>query len=397
MTSLQPEDVRKLLQHMERDTLSLYLDTDPTKPENQRRPEAFRIWARHELKKLPESMARVLTPKEQKNLEAQSEMLLKELELLKPQGRTFVFFSSPQWQLSAFYQARLHQNSLHFGAPHVAPLLWLMEEYARAAIVLLDHQQARFMTVHMGITEGIQEEFLYLDTADYPEYSLRATPIPSGEGAVYKKGSFGDVFARRVEEQVHRFWRDAAQRLEKFIQEEDPVLVLLAGEDKARSFVRGRLSPAARERVLEEGVSFAVGAPEREILLKAKPLLQEGERQREVRLVESLLQEVAAKGKADAGAGAVLNQLREGNVRLVAAAWPITREAIYVCQHCGAYFEESHEVCPLCGGEMTRRSFATALAREVHLKSAQLELVTGKAAERLQQPPYGRVAAQLRF
>lgn len=395
--ALRPEEIQMLLQHEKRDTLSLYLDTDPTKPENQRKPEAFRIWARHELKKLRETLASVLTPPERKQLEAQAEALLKELDLLKPQGRTFVYFASPGFQLSAFYQARLHKNSLHFGAPHVAPLLWLLEEYARAAIVLLDHQQARFMTVHMGITEGVQEEFLYLDTDDFPEYSLRATPITSGDGTVYKKGSFGDVFDRRVEEQVHRFWRDAVQRLEKFIQEEKPVLVLLAGEEKARSFVLSRLSPVAREKVLDEGVSFAVGAPAHEILLKAKPLLQEGERRREEALVEKLLDEVAGGGKADAGAAAVLNQLREGNVRLVVAAWPMAREEIHVCQNCRTYFEDALDQCPLCGGTLTRRSFSTALIREVYLHGAQLELVTGNGAEKLRQGTYGGVVAQLRF
>ena len=391
------ERIRELLLYPGRDVLSLYLDVDPTRPENARANPAYRVWAKTALRDLVRSFEEILPREEIKGLEARIEQLTERVEVLRPNGRTYVLFQGPDWEEECSCQARLRENFVHYGGPAVVPLLWLLEEYARAGIVLVDHYQARFLTVQLGLTESVEEEFLYIDTSEFPEYDVRSTPILEAHGARVVKGSFSDVFDRRVDAHVERFWRDVAERLEKFVAHEDPVFVLLGGEDRARSFVLDVLHPKTREKILVEGLGIGVGAPERDVLLAAKPVLERAERGHECRLVEQALEQLHKNGRADAGRENVLNAVRLGRAHTVLAAWPITGN-IRACPTCGTYFDKELaelSTCPYCGTALIERSFATSLLREAYLHDTEVELVTGRAAERL--APYGGVAVMLRY
>jgi len=391
------EKIQELLMYPSRDVLSLYLDVDPTRPENARANPAYRIWAKTALSDLVRSFADILPKEEHKELEERVERLVERVELLRPNGRTYVLFQGRDWEEECTCQARLRENFVHYGAPSVVPLLWLLEEYARAGIVLVDHQQARFLTVQMGFTESVEEEFLYIDTSEFPEYDVRSTPILEAHGTRVVKGSFSDVFDRRVDAQVERFWRDVAERLERFVANEAPVFVLLGGEERACSFLLDVLHPKTRTKVLAKNLGIGVGAPERDILLAAKTILEQAEREHEYRLIEQTLEQLHKNGRADAGRENVLNAVRLGRAHTVLAAWPMTGN-IRFCPTCGTYFNaELAQVatCPYCGTALVERSFATSLLREAYLHDTEVELVTGQAAERL--APYGGVAATLRY
>ncbi|MBT9253070.1 MAG: hypothetical protein KM296_05195 [Brockia lithotrophica] len=391
------EKIRELLTYPGRDVLSLYVDVDPTRPENARANPAYRVWAKTALRDLVRSFAEILPKDEHKELEERAERLVERVELLRSGGRTYVLFQGRDWEEECTCQARLRENFVHYGAPAVVPLLWLLEEYARAGIVLVDHHQARFLTVQLGLTESVDEEFLYIDTSEFPEYDVRSTPILEAHGARVVKGSFSDVFDRRVDAHVERFWRDVAERLERFVAKEAPVFVLLGGEERARSFLLEALHPKTRTKVLAENPGIGVGAPERDILLAAKSILERAEREHEYRLVERALEELHKNGRADAGRENVLNAVRLGRAHTVLAAWPIAGN-IRVCPSCGTYFDAELAqlaACPYCGTALVERSFATLLLREAYLHDTEVELVTGRAAERL--APYGGVAVTLRY
>ncbi|MGO0122139.1 VLRF1 family aeRF1-type release factor [Desulfothermobacter acidiphilus] len=384
--------IAQLLATERDDILSIYLNVDPTRPENQTSPPAYRIWLKNALDQLEEELSPSLPRERRLALRELREEVLHYVNTYLPRGRSLVLFVADGFRQELSLMARVNENYLHYGRPDVTPLLWLLEEYEPVGIVLADSFQARFLSAHLGKAAVREEAELTLDTTTWPRYDLRA-PTARGAHGAHIKGSNVDAFEDRLAEKVAGFWREIAERITKWVEEEKFSYLLLGGEDKAIAGIMDYLPPEVARKVADRLVA-PLYESEHEILLRAKPQLAAAERRKEEELTRKALDAALSGGLGAVGPAEVLNTLREGRVRTLIITWPVKGEVFY-CRACNFFFPEERSRCPACGGEVVKGALREIIPRLAFHHRAEIELVTGEPAQSL--APYGGMAALLRY
>jgi len=90
------------------------------------------------------------------------------LESEPPQGQGVVAFSCQPaglW-LAAFIPFAAEDHLAYEALPHITPLLDMLEEHGRYGIGIVDREQARLLTVHLG---AIEEDRRFRDDVDVPD------------------------------------------------------------------------------------------------------------------------------------------------------------------------------------------------------------------------------------
>ncbi|RDV83640.1 VLRF1 family aeRF1-type release factor [Ammonifex thiophilus] len=384
--------IANLLEMERDDVLSIYLNVDPTRPENQTSPPAYRIWLKNALDELEEKVAPSLSREKRMALRELREQVTSYVNTYLPRGRSLILFTANDFQQEFSLLARVNENYLHYGRPDVTPLLWLLDEYERVGIVLVDSFQARFLSAYLGKAAVYGETELYLDTTTWPRYDLRA-PTARGTHGAHIKGSNVDAFEDRVAEKVAGFWREVADRIARWQAEEKFGYLLLGGEEKAVAGVMENLPPEVARKVADKLIA-PLYESEHEILLRAKPKLTAAERRREEELIRKALDAALSGGQGAVGPADVLNTLREGRVHTLIVVWPVKGE-VHRCRACSFFFLEEKSRCPLCGGEVVKEALREVIPRLAFYHGAEVELVAGEPARQLGE--YGGMAAILRY
>ncbi|ACX52054.1 hypothetical protein Adeg_0918 [Ammonifex degensii KC4] len=384
--------IANLLEMERDDVLSIYLNVDPTRPENQTSPPAYRIWLKNALDELEEKVAPSLSRERRMALRKLREQVISYVNAYLPQGRSLILFTANDFRREFSLLAQVNENYLHYGRPDVTPLLWLLDEYERVGIVLVDNFQARFLSAYLGKVASYGETELTLDTTTWPRYDLRA-PTARGTHGAHIKGSNVDAFEDRVAEKVAGFWREVADRITRWQAEEKFSYLLLGGEEKAIAGVMENLPPEVARKVADKLIA-PLYASEHEILLRAKPRLEAAERRREEEVVRKALDAALSGGQGAVGPADVLNTLREGRVHTLIVAWPVKGEVLR-CRACSFFFLEEKSHCPLCGGEVAKEALREVIPRLAFYHGAEVELVAGEPARQLTE--HGGMAAILRY
>jgi hypothetical protein len=122
--------------------LSLYVDVNPSKPENNRRGWLVRV--KDALMDLP-------IPREVR------ERLINKLATVAPEARTYVAFAASD--LMEIYKLQVDLplvNLAHgrvdarWGDPYVYPLLYVIDEFERHGVVFIDQSKWRFFDIFLG-------------------------------------------------------------------------------------------------------------------------------------------------------------------------------------------------------------------------------------------------------
>ncbi|MEW6192812.1 MAG: VLRF1 family aeRF1-type release factor [Bacillota bacterium] len=354
------------------DILSLYLNVDPAQPENQSAPPAYRIWVKNALDEVTEGADR-----EQRRVLREVATRVREyVNLYRPRGKGLALFAGPDfWREFTLPVPVL--NHVHFGQPDVAPLLWLLDEYKPYGIVLVDRVQARFLAAFLGRAAFQGESRLVLDTTDWRRMDLK----PATGHGIYVKGSNRDAFDARVDEQIASFWRSVAEQVTSWAEQEGFRQLVIGGEEEAVAEVL-RLLPEETARLVAGKVNMFASASESEVLERVEPVVLAFERQRELSLVDRVLDGALSGGQAAIGLADVLGVLQEGRAHVVVVAWPFEGTA-YQCFDCGYLLVQRQPHCPFCSGALTVRPLRELLPRLAYEKKTGLELVSEAAAERL--------------
>jgi len=385
------EIISQLLSTERDDVLSVYLNVDPTRPENQTSPPSYRIWLKSALADLEEKLSQDNGLPREKRLALRElkETVVEYVNNYIPQGRTLIIFAAPDFWREFAPMARIGKNYVHFGKPDVVPFLWLLDEYSPVGIVLVDNFQARFLSAHLGKASIYEETQLELDIKSWPRYDLRASTLRG----LPLKGSNVDAFADRLAEKIGSFWREVAEKIEDWVEEEKFSYLLLGGEDKAVSGVKENLSPRTASRIVE-GFIAPINASEHEILMRAKPLLTQVEREREERLLQQAIESALSGGLGALGPADVLNTLKEGRAYTLLVSWPVRGE-VYWCPQCDFFFTQETETCSLCRGPIKKLSLREVIPRLAFEHKAKVEIMAGGPGKRLLE--YGGMAALLRY
>ncbi|MDT7922230.1 MAG: VLRF1 family aeRF1-type release factor [Thermus sp.] len=390
------EEVRRIkesLKDLKTPALSLYLDINPAKPDNAGRAYALRAKDAMKALAVPEALAeKVLELLQHEVIQA------KTLALFADQERLELFPLQVELPLvravkTAFVDEKtsrlLTDGALaHYGEPFLLPLVYALDEYERYGVVYVDQERWRVFEVFLGEIAEVKDAFLALDTEAWRRLSLDAPGRRFNLGGIARGGAGQDLFAKRLAAWEERFYKALAHELVRHVEERGFTRLLLMGPEEHTKLFLGYLPKRLKEKVVAELPSLPhPGASPGEVLKRLEPVLEEVERQAEVRLLEELEE---AYPKAAFGPE-VLARVQEGRVELWVLPWHLERE-LYACD--GLYLAEEAQALAYCQNP-EKKPLAVVLPELAAGYAAKLEFVRGEAERRLLER--GGMAALLRW
>jgi peptide subunit release factor 1 (eRF1) len=390
------EEVRRIkesLKDLKTPALSLYLDINPAKLDNAGRAYALRAKDAMKALAVPEALAeKVLELLQHEVIQA------KTLALFADQERLELFPLQVELPLvravkTAFVDEKtsrlLTDGALaHYGEPFLLPLVYALDEYERYGVVYVDQERWRVFEVFLGEIAEVKDAFLALDTEAWRRLSLDAPGRRFNLGGIARGGAGQDLFAKRLAAWEERFYKALAHELVRHVEERGFTRLLLMGPEEHTKLFLGYLPKRLKEKVVAELPSLPhPGASPGEVLKRLEPVLEEVERQAEVRLLEELEE---AYPKAAFGPE-VLARVQEGRVELWVLPWHLERE-LYACD--GLYLAEEAQALAYCQNP-EKKPLAVVLPELAAGYAARVEFVRGEAERRLLER--GGMAALLRW
>jgi peptide subunit release factor 1 (eRF1) len=390
------EEVRRIkesLKDLKTPALSLYLDINPAKPDNAGRAYALRAKDAMKVLAVPEALAaKVLELLQHEVIQA------KTLALFADRERLELFPLQVELPLvravkTAFVDEKtsrlLTDGALaHYGEPFLLPLVYALDEYERYGVVYVDQERWGVFEVFLGEIAEVKDAFLALDTEAWRRLSLDAPGRRFNLSGIARGGAGQDLFAKRLAAWEERFYKALAHELVRHVEERGFTRLLLMGPEEHTKLFLGYLPKRLKEKVVAELPSLPhPGASPGEVLKRLEPVLEEVERQAEVRLLEELEE---AYPKAAFGPE-VLARVQEGRVELWVLPWHLERE-VYACD--GLYLAEEAQALAYCQNP-EKKPLAVVLPELAAGYAAKLEFVRGEAEKRLLER--GGMAALLRW
>lgn len=383
---LRATDLSELIETDRDDVLSISLDVDPTRPENQGVPPAYRTWLRNALREILEPL-----PAERRRA-AEALGIVARLDAHRPRGKGLLLFAASGLWREYTVPVPL-PNRVRYGRPDVHSALWALDEYEPYAIVAVDREHARMMLAYLGQTTVVEEEALQLDTSDWRFKAGRQPTFAKRSGTGASRGTQRDTFEARVDDHVRRFWQGAAQAASQMLRESRIRRLIIGGPEEAAHAVRDLLTEEARRAVVGL-VPLPTRADQHEVRARTLPVAQADEHRREQALVSEVLDLAAAGGGGVVGAQATLDALVREQVMTVVADRDLEGDAWH-CDRCGYVGASAVEGCPACGGPVRRLPLTQAVPLLAHRNAARVEIVAGDAAAPLRR--HGGLGALLRY
>jgi hypothetical protein len=326
---IEISDVHRLISQPGADhTLSLYLTTDPSRVENQGATLGWRIWLKNGLRELSAAHPGDAT---YTALCGRAEALLEDY---RGRSKALALFLTPHAEQLFELPVPLAESSASYGRAALAPLLWLMDEYERTLIVIVDHERARFISGYMGVSSREGQHTDDFVAHEYPERS-------------------GHNQAASAADHQRHFMQGVAEHARRLKDETGAERLILGGNDEVAHALKHALHESVARAVVAI-VPIPQRADDREVVRLALPFALAYERQREVELVDQAIDFAKSGGPGALGMAAVAACLERKQVELLMLAWPIE------------------------DAEQRER-----LLREAMAAGAKIELVSGVAAERV--------------
>jgi len=354
------EDVKQLLAQENEHILSLYLQVDASLQENQAATPAWRSWLNNALR---ETDAAISDDQRPIWIDARDRVLAY-LEDFPPHVKGLALFLGTDVEQIYELPIPLDNNAIHFGVPMIAPLLWAIDEYEPYLVVMVDKDEARFLQVYLGSVEHgnsiVSDRFEY-DFAEKTAFSSR----PSGSGFGSVQGADQDNFDDTMDEHISRLHRETAQQARELMKQMGAERLIIGGAEKSAHAVEGYLHEEAAA-----GLAGVVPVPfyfnDAEVLERITPIAQEFERQKEMELVEQVIDFAKSGGRGALGRKEVMAAMEMQQVEMFVIPWPLEDD-------------EWIQQLPI---------------QALHANT-KIELVSGEAAERLKEE--GGLGARLYY
>lgn len=353
--------------------VSFYLNVDPTTTVK----DNYVIHAKNLLKRTAETLDKAILKNVKADFEAiesyittNKRVFKKGLALLSCRARNF-------WK--EYHVAIPFKNELVVDStPYVKPLLDILDNYQRSAILLVDRESARLFLVHLGEIE----EYAEVHTEDVP--------------GRHKKGGWFSLaeksYERHIDYHVALHLKDVLRELDAFLAKEYVGRLIIGGSEEAVTKVRSMLPQEIASKVIGT-FQAEMFANAKDILSKVEPLLLDYERKKEKADIEELLTKAMKNENAVVGIENVLNALQEGRVMKLVILKDF-RESGRSCKRCGYVSIQDLSTCPFCKGDMQGEKYlGDLIAQRSVEQGAFVEVVS--ESKKLDEA--GGIGAFLRF
>ncbi len=222
----------------------------------------------------------------------------------RPSGRSLIIFSSKPrrlWEVFAL-QVPVMSIARYRPRPYLAPLLSALDDYPRAAIVLVDIEKARLFSALMGEIE-----------AGYRVRDLVPRKQRQGGWSAFKYQRDRDVHIKEHLQNVARWIGEQDREL--------PFERLVLGGTEDTTAALAKLLPKAMQAKLVGTFRAEMFASDEDVIKAGMRVVEEAERVEEEDVVRKLIETALAGGQAALGREETLQTLSEGRAhRLVVAA-----------------------------------------------------------------------------
>ena len=243
------EKVRRALEAAEPHeppVLSLYLDVDPANPDNTGNAVVLRAAEAMRSAGLGKEYVRHVTR-------------LLEKHFVIPEGRSLVIFAGDD--PDEFFEAHYLQTRLPMlgrtdgalalvGTPFTAPLLYVLDQKERYAVVYAGSERVRVFEAFLGQIEELSDHVRLVDTDAWQPYRNAMRSPAVGVGVAARGGAAVDAYRDRLEEASARLYRTLAPELEKSFAAEGIDRVILIGNPGPLAAFRAAVGSDLQRRVV---------------------------------------------------------------------------------------------------------------------------------------------------
>jgi len=298
-----------------------------------------------------------------------------------PKGKALVLFSDSK---QGFWWQRDFQVELPTGArwspqPWVRPLLEVIEEHDRLAVVMIDKQYARILTVD---AEGMEQQAEVM--SDVP--NKHAT---TGTDHIWSQGQMDRDHTNHVQAHARR----AADELVSVIDRMKLKRIVIGGPVEATTMFICVL-PKRIQQMIIGTVSAPVDANHDRLIAELRAVQETAEHQDEARVVDAMITAAMKGDRAVLGLSDTLEAIQEGRVYRLVVARDFRVEG-KECIGCHVLVSEGNAKCSFCGGRLEAApDLINRASHRVLDMGGMVQLVSAEAAEKLAGTGIGAV---LRF
>ena len=357
--------------------LSLYVDIDQSVAANLNRGFETRV----------ESLFRQLAETQnsdegsRQRLDSECQRVRDFLKTYVPKGKALVLFSDSKqkfwWQRDL--RVQLANGARWSPKPWVRPLLEVIEEHERFAIVLIDKHHARILTIDAG---GMEQQTELV--SDVP--NKHAT---TGTDHIWSQGQMDRDHWNHVQSHARR----VADELSLLMDQTRLKRIVIGGPVEATTVFAGEL-PKRLQQMVVGTISAPVDANHDRIISELKEVRAKAEHENEAKVVEALITAAMKGDRAVLGVSDTLGAIQEGRVYRLVVARDYRVEG-KECGGCHVLVAEGNEKCSFCGGRL--EAAPDLINRATHRvldMGGKVQHVAGEAAMRLAKAGIGAV---LRF
>lgn len=274
-----------------------------------------------------------------------------------------------------YYLSMPVSGEVHVGpSPYIRPLAELQDEYQTFAIVACDNTSTR----------------IYLVTNETVELEERVKG--DVKNRVRKGGWSQKRYARRREQQLHRYADEVAGALAGLVKSHSLERVVLAGSEETMNEIEKNLESQIADLILDKR-RFDLHRSEEDLIDDVYRAYFDQEREEEVQLWDQIKGEYKRHGLAAVGPTDVLEALRQGRVDELLVTRSAQVEGTQ-CRDCEALVHGTPETCQSCG---SRSVFQVDLIDELTKQAERTSARTEYSDEMSGLTEAGHVAALLRW
>ncbi len=330
------DNMKQLLQAGDEHTLSIYLDVDRSKQENQSAQPAWRIFLKDAIN---EAESQAKKHESWRKLKQRFDNFFDDYD---PQVKGLAVFFTPDDE--QVYELPVPVTSRwHYGKPLIAPLLWAIDEYEPYLIVRVDREKAEIITAYLGniTVEDKLESDLYL--YDFEQKTIMPAIALSTAGSnPVTTGSNRDVFQNTINEHIAQFHREVVDHIETQVNQHPHIRIIISGEEQSAHAVRNLLPQRLTESVVEVK-PIPMYLNERQVFDQVLPDALNYEREQEIALVQQVIDFAKAGGRGALGRKDVELALQMQRVETLLLPWP-TDNAVEATELSAQVFESGGKV-----------------------------------------------------
>jgi peptide chain release factor subunit 1 len=353
--------------------VSLYLNTNPmTNTKNN-----YVIHVKNMFKQTTEQLNKTVMKRVQGDIDkinayvhANKRIFKKGLAILSSQEKKF-------WR--EFHLSLPIKNEIIVdNTPYIKPLLDILDNYQRYAILLVGKDSARLFIIHLGEIE------------EYTEIHTEGVP------GKHKKGGWFSLseksYERHIDYHVELHFKDVIKHLEQFMSREYVGRLVIGGSEEAVIKIKSMLPNKLADKVI--GIFQAeMFANSKEILKKADPLLRSFEKKKDEETVDDLVTKTMKNENAVIGIEDVLHTLQEGRIMKLLFLKDFKKSGL-TCKNCGFLTVQNVSACPYCKGKTKKVNYIVdLLAQKAVEQGALVKVLTDN--KKLKDA--GKIGAFLRF